>query len=165
MTNLNTQPYSPWSPEGRVRASAFESQGIVVCKADDFTHSVLPYLEHGYCRYRILIPRRDHKAAIEIAKAAAQNEFEPSYPCPNCCGNTRQIRRLGLMTLMFLFTGWVLPFFNKLRRCGSCKLTWTPPPNPSFTKEELGYENAPHSFSFMNWIFNIPNQIRNIGTD
>ena len=123
-----------------VTVSALRAAGIPAILADFHLHHAFPNLEFGSSRPRILIPHACRDEAQKLINDMRAREVEPCYPCPKCGGQTRRERRVWLMLGFYVLYNVFFPFFRRKRRCGACKLTFTPPAPVPFTADELGYD-------------------------
>ncbi|MAK65365.1 MAG: hypothetical protein CMF75_11600 [Maricaulis sp.] len=129
-----------WVNEAIIVESALRAHGIPANIADRHFHSIYPHIEFGSSRVRVLIPDVLAEEARGVIKSLREGASQtPIYPCPECGGATRRVRRLFWIALVTL-VGTFYPFFSKRRRCPACRKTFRPPPAAPFTADELGYE-------------------------
>ena len=128
-----------WVNEAIIVESALRAHGIPANIADRHFQSVYPNIEFGSSRVRVLIPRvLSAEARTLIKELRGGASPDPIFPCPDCGGPTRRVRRLFWITLVTLIATFY-PFFSKRRRCPECRKTFRPPPTAPFTADELGY--------------------------
>lgn len=140
MTARPHRPAGAWASDAHVAASALRAAGIPATIADLHFQTIYPHIEFGYCRARILVPPQLAEDARAILNNADQQPIaEPCYPCPQCKGPTRRVRRILLM-LVITWLGTFFPFFSRRRRCPECRKTWPAPEVAPFSADELGYD-------------------------